>query len=156
MADANAIRHKNKRFQFYFHDDTGYRQNVPEAVSFDRSQQDRVLKAPFRCFEDYRRANSIVLRFKVEPVARSETFEVHLNGRHIAPGEQTVLYASNGRDTRIHPVTLGPYFEYEIPLKAEQLGKGDNELEVKPARLVQDTTGTVRLVELELRIQYDG
>jgi hypothetical protein len=53
-------------------------------------------------------------------------------------------------------VTLGPYFEYEIPLKAEQLAKGDNELDVKHTRLLQETTGRVRLVELELRVHYEG
>jgi hypothetical protein len=155
IADPDVIRHKNKRFQFYFYNDTGYRHNSPEAVSFDRSQKDGSLKAPFRCFEDYGLAKKIVLRFKVEPVARSEKFEVSLNGRQIRPEDQTILYASNGRDIRIHPVTLGPYFEYEIPLKSEQLAKGDNELEIKPVQLVHDTIGTVRLVELELRVQYE-
>lgn len=156
IADWNGFRHKSKRFTFFFNNDTRYRHFSPEAVSFTRGGQDLSLNAPFRCYEDCNSATSILLRFKVEPVARSEQFDVCLNGQTIAPKDLTVLYASNGRDARIHPVTLGPYFEYELALQPSQLAKGDNVLTVKPVHLLPDTTGAIRLAELELRIQYEG
>ena len=64
---------------------------------------------------------AITLRFKIENVARSEQFQVSLNGQPIEAGQQQVRYAANGRDTRIHTVKLGPYLEYEAALRPNQL-----------------------------------
>jgi hypothetical protein len=112
------------------------------------------LKAVFRCYEDYGRARAITLRFKIENVARTERFQASLNGRAIEPGRQTVRYAANGRDTRIHTVKLGPYLEYEIALRPEQLLRGENVLEITPTRLAADLAAKINLVEIELRVGY--
>jgi hypothetical protein len=54
---------------------------------------------------------------------------VKLNGRPIDTSRQQVRYAANGRDTRIHTVTLGPYQEQVLALQPAQLRKGENILE---------------------------
>ena len=77
-----------------------------------------------------------------------------VNGRPIAAEQMQVRYAANGRDTRVHTVTLLPYLEYEIALKANQLRRGENRLEVAPQRLVPALTATIQLRELELVVRY--
>lgn len=118
--------------------DANYRHYDPDRASIDRRASDRQLKAVFRCCEDYGRARAITLRFKIENVARREDFELRLNGR----------------DTRIHTVKLGPYLEYEIPLRPDQLRKGENLLQVTPKSLIADLATTVNLVEIELSVRY--
>jgi len=65
-----------------------------------------------------------------------------------------VRYAANGRDTRIHTVKLGPYLEYEVLLRPNQLVKGENVLEIMPTRLTADPATNIHLVEIELRVDY--
>jgi hypothetical protein len=167
-----SLRGKDKRFLFYFSNDDRYRHYDPDRASLDRrgGQASSLphggvgqaaglphggrLKAAFRCYEDCGQARAITLRFKIENVARSERFQASLNGRAIEPGRQTVRYSANGRDTRIHTVTLGPYLEYEIPLQPSQLVRGENVLEVTPTRLAADLTAKINLVEIELRVGY--
>jgi hypothetical protein len=145
---------KNKRFLFYCGNDLTYRHYAPDVAAFERGQPASVLEAKFRCYEDYARAKKRLLRFKIENVARSEQFAVTLNGRRIKQRDQAVLYASNGRDTRIHTVRLEPYLYYEIPLKPEQLVRGGNSLEITPTRLLAGLSGRVRLVEIEFVVDY--
>jgi hypothetical protein len=154
LARPDILRNKDKRFLFYWSKDTRYRHYAPDVASVDRGQQDKTLKAVFRCYEDYDRARRITLRFKVENVARGEQFEITLNGRQIDLKDQGVLYASNGRDTRVHTVKLEPYLRYDLSLKPGQLAKGENTLEVKPARLVPDLPEKIHLVEIELTLRF--
>ena len=156
MARPDLLQHKDKHFLFYWSKDIGYRHNAPDVAFVDRGHKQTNLKAVFRCYEDYDRAKKIALRFKIENVARTEQFEVTLNGRRIDPQDQSqsILYASNGRDTRIHTVNLGPYFCYDLSLKPGQLEKGENTLQIKPTRLEADLVGKIHLVEIELTLQF--
>jgi len=151
---AELLRGKDKRFLFYFSNETGYRHFDPDRASMDRGGGERRLKAAFRCYEEYERARAIALRFKIENVARTEQFQASLNGRPFEPGTCQVRYAANGRDTRIHTVKLGPYLEYEAALRPNQLVKGENVLEVAPKRLTADLAAKINLVEVELHVRY--
>ncbi|HUT89790.1 MAG TPA: hypothetical protein VMY37_09855 [Thermoguttaceae bacterium] len=154
MARPDLLRHQDKRFLFYWCKDTHYRHYAPDVESFDRGEEEKRLEAVFRCYEDYDRAKVTTLAFKIENVARSERFEITLNGRRIDPGDQRVRYASNGRDTRIHTVKLEPYLRYEVSLKPGQLNAGENTLEIRPTRLVAELVGKIHLVEIELAVRY--
>jgi hypothetical protein len=149
-----SLRGKDKRFLFYFSSDAGYRHFTPTLAGLDRRAGQTSLKAAFRCYEDYGRTRAITLRFKIENVARSEQFQASLNGRPVEPGRQQVRYAANGRDTRIHTVALGPYLEYEVSLRPDQVRRGENVLGVTPTRLVPDLTTKINLVEIELHVSY--
>ena len=92
--------------------------------------------------------------FDILNVARTEQFQVSLNGHPLEPGRQKVRYAANGRDTRIHTVKLGPYLAYEVSLRPDQLRKGENVLEVTPTRLIPDPVTKINLVEIELHVSY--
>jgi hypothetical protein len=149
-----SLRGKDKRFLFYFSNDANYRHYDPDLASVDRRASQRQLKAVLRCYENYDRARAITLRFKIENVARSEQFQASLNGHLLQPGKDQVRYSANGRDTRIHTVKLGPYLEYEVALRPNQLRKGENVLEVKPTKLVADLAGKINLVEIELHVRF--
>ena len=95
-----------------------------------------------------------VIRFKLENVARSEQFEVSLNGRPVDPGRRSIRYAPNGRDTRIHTVKIGPYQQYDLSLGSEELLRGENVLEIKPIKLLPGIIEKVNLIELEVMIRY--
>jgi hypothetical protein len=151
---AESLYGKDKHFLFYFSNDASYRHYDPDRASVDRREGQGKLKATFRCWEDYERTRAVTLRFKVENVARTEQFQASLNGRPVEPGRQQVRYAANGRDTRIHTVKLGPYLEYEISVRPDQLSKGENVLEVAPTRLTADLATKINLVEIELHVRY--
>jgi hypothetical protein len=154
LGRAESLVGKDKRFLFYFSNETGYRHFDPDRVGVDRQAADRTLKATFPCYEDYARARAITLRFKVENVMRSERFAISLNGRRFEPGTLRVRYAANGRDTRIHTVTLLPYLQYEVALRPADILRGENVLEVTPERLIADLLGKINLVEVELSVSY--
>jgi hypothetical protein len=154
LGRADLLRGKDKRFLFYFSNDASYRHYDPDRASLDRRGGQGPLKAAFRSYEDYDRTRAIMLRFKVENVARTEQFQARLNGQPIEAGQQQVRYAANGRDTRIHTVKLGPYLEYEVALRPNQLRRGENALEVTPTRLLADLATRINLVEIELRAVY--
>jgi len=154
LGSREALRHKDKRFLFNWSNDTRHRHYAPELASIDRGPGAGSLGAVFRCYEEYDRARELRLSFKVENVARSETFEITLNGHPIEPADEAVTYAANGRDTRVHTVKLGPYLRYDVSLEPDQLKKGENALEVRPARLIADLAGKIRLVEIELSVRY--
>jgi hypothetical protein len=170
-----SLQGKDKRYLFYFSNDANYRHYDPDLASMDRRGGQagssphgdgqagslpyggqRLLKAIFRCYEDYDRVRTITLRFKIENVARTEQFQASLNGHPLQPGAQPVRYAANGRDTRIHTVKLGPYLEYEVPLRPDRLRKGENVLEVAPTRLIAGLAAKINLVEIELQVRYAG
>src|SRR5262249_56837659 len=113
------------------------------------------LPSAFRCYEEYGRAKALVLRFKLENVMRDERFALTVNGKPITPGQQKVRYAANGRDTRVHTVTLEPYLEFEVRLQPAQVRRGDNRLEVTPKRLIPQLTATIQLREIELEVCYE-
>jgi hypothetical protein len=151
---ADLLRDKDKRFLFYYSGETSYRHHAPDVASMERGRGQDQLKAAFRCYEDYGRARNLTLRFKIENVVRREQFQVHLNGQPMQPDRQQVRYAANGRDTRIHSVKLGPYLEYEIFLRPNQLCTGENVLTVTPTRLNTDLKTKINLVEMELLVRY--
>jgi len=153
---AESLRGKDKRFLFYFSNDTRYRHYDPDLASLKRPADKGQLKAAFRCYEDYDRARTITLRFKIENVARTEQFQASLNGQPIDASQQQVRYAANGRDTRVHTVKLGPYLEYEITLQPPQLTKGENHLKVTPTKLQSDLATKINLLEIELLVGYTG
>lgn len=153
IGSPDMLLNKDKRFLFGFSSDTGYRHFAPVIAGVERGAGG-MLKAAFRCYEDFGRARETLLRFKIENVYRTESFQTSVNGRVIASNVQRVRYAANGRDTRIHTVTLGPYQEIEIPLAAEQLVRGDNTLEVGAAQLAAGTAGKINLAEIELVVRY--
>jgi hypothetical protein len=155
LGSAGRLRGKDKRFLFYCCDNAGYRHYDQDRAVLDRSTRDGKLPATFRCYEEYDRAKSITLRFKLEQVMRDEQFAVSLNGKPITSDQQTVRYAANGRDTRVHTVTLGPYLEYEVTLKPTQLRRGENRLEVAPKRLIPQLTAPIQLREIELAVRYE-
>jgi len=145
---------QDKRFLFYFCDSPGYRHHDVDRASVERGDSDGALRAAFWCFEDFDRADAITLRLKVQHVARREQFSLSLNGQHITSDLVRVSYAANGRDTRVHTVTLGPYMEYEVALGPSRMRRGGNALEVIPAQLVPELAGVINLVELELLVRY--
>jgi hypothetical protein len=153
LADVEVIRHGNKRFLYCF-ETVPYRHFQPDKATFDRVEKNSVLKLPFRCFEDYEAASEVLLKFKIEHVARSESFDILLNGKRLDPANYFLTFSSYGRDTRTHTVPLGPYLNYSIPLKPDQLVKGINQLEIRPTELKNDRTGEVRLTEVELIVNY--
>ena len=134
----------------------GYRHFVPDVASLDRAKQAQRLTAVFQCHEDYDRAEKMTLLFKIENVTRSEQFTITVNGQPVDPKNQSVQYAPNGRDTRIHTVTLEPYLLYEVALGPSHLKKGENILEIEPVQLVADLSGNIHLVEIELAVQFSG
>jgi hypothetical protein len=154
LGSPEKLRHKDKRFLFYFSESSGYRHHDPDRASLKRSGEDARAQASFRCYEDYDRAKSIVLRFKLEHVLRDEQFAASLNGQTIAPDQQQVRYAANGRDTRVHTVALGPYLEYEFSVRPDQLRRGENQLEVTPQWLVPELATTIQLREIEVEVRY--
>ena len=156
IGSAESLRGKDKRFLFYFGANTGYRHHAPDQASLKRPADKERLKAAFRCYEDYDSARTITLRFKIENVARTEQFQASLNGQPIEAGQQQVRYASNGRDTRVHTVKLGPYLEYEITLQPAQLKKGENHLEITPTKLLPKLATNINLREIELLVSYAG
>lgn len=149
-----ALRAKDKRFLFYFSEQSGYRHFDPDRAGLKRSDKSTGLLALFRCHEEFDRARSITLRWKLENVMRDERFAVHLNGQPIAPDQQQVRYAANGRDARVHTVKLGSYLEYEVAPRPNQLHRGENRLEVAPIHLVPELATTIRLCEIELEVRY--
>lgn len=156
LGSAEKLRGKDKRFLFYFGENSGYRHHSQDRAVLNRAARDAKLSATFRCYEDYGQAKSLRLRFKLEQVMRDELFAVSLNGQPIAPDQQQVRYAANGRDTRVHTVALGSYLEYEISLRPNQLRRGENLLEVAPKRLVPELATTIQLREIELLVSYTG
>jgi len=155
IASADRLRHKNKRFLFNWIKNIHYRHFAPEVARLNRDDKEKGLEAVFRCYEDYDRAKELTLRFKIENVARSEQFEISLNGKLISAEQQRVLYAANGRDTRIHTVKLEPYSLCSLSLKPGQLKKGENTLSVRPAKLNPDLAGDIYLLEIELIVKYE-
>jgi hypothetical protein len=152
---SESLRGKDKHFLFYFNDDAQYRHSAPRLAGLDRAGGPQSIKATFRCFEDYSDTRSITLRFKIENVARTELFQVKLNGHPVEPRRQQISFAANGRDTRIHTVSLGPYLEYKVSLHPNGLRKGENILEITPIRLVRDLPAKINLVEIELNVDYE-
>lgn len=150
IGQAESLRGKDKRFLFFFIKDARYRHYGPSLPGLDRQGGQASLKAVFPCYEDYDRTRTMTLRFKVENVARTEQFQVSLNGHPLEPSRLQVRYAAHGRDSRIHTVTLGPYLEYEVSLLPNELCKGENVLEVTPTRLSPDLATKINLVEIEL------
>lgn len=126
----------------------------PTTQNRPTTENSATLKATFRCYEDLDRARTIMLRFKIENVARTEQFRASLNGQPIAASHQQIRYAANGRDTRIHTVKLGPYQEYKITLQPVQFEKGENRLEVTPTKLLPELTTEINLLEIELLVRY--
>lgn len=154
MGHPERLRHKNKRFLFYWSNDTRHRHYDPDVVSLKRGSNDATLQAAFRCYEDYDRAKDLTLRLKVENVARTEQFNIAVNGRPIAAENLRVLYAANGRDARIHTIKLQPYLLYEIALDPSLMKQGENLLEVEPSRLLPWLRDTISLLEIELIARY--
>jgi hypothetical protein len=154
LGSPERLRGKDKRFLFYFSEHSGYRHHDPDRASLKRSAANARLQATLRCYEEYDRAKCIRLRFKLEHVMRDEQFAASLNGQPITPDQQQVRYAANGRDTRVHTVTLGPYLEYELTLRPSQLRRGENLLEVAPTRLRPELATTIQLREIELEVRY--
>ena len=154
IGNADSLRGKNKRFLFYFNEPTGYRHHVRERAVLSRTADGANLTAHFRCYDDFAAASAITLRFKVENVMRGERFEPSLNGHSIKASQHQVRYAANGRDTRVHTVNLGPYVEYEIAVEPSQLEKGENQLDVRPVRLVPELETQINLREIELLVEY--
>ncbi|MBM3243089.1 hypothetical protein FJZ31_43070 [Candidatus Poribacteria bacterium] len=156
LGRAELLRGKDKRFLFYFSKNVDYRHHDPDQASLVRPADDGQLTASFRCYEDYDRAHAITLRFKLENVRGDEQFQASLNGQPVNARQQQVRYAANGRDTRLHTVTLGPYLEYDITLQPSQLRKGENRLQVTPTRLAPELTTTINLLEIELLVSYEA
>ena len=157
IGSSKLLRGKDKRFLFCFADRPGlHRHYDPDRASLNRSADAATLQASFRCYEEYARAESITLRFKLENVMRHERFAPSVNGQPIEPDQQQVRYAANGRDTRVHTVALRPYLEYEISLRPSQLCDGENVLDVAPTQLVSELATTVNLREIELQVSYGG
>jgi hypothetical protein len=148
------LKGKAKRFLFYYGERSQYRHHAQDRASLQRRDTQGTLRALFRGYEDYAAAQSLALRFKLENVVRGERFQVRLNSYRLTRGQQQLRYAANGRDTRIHTVALGPYLEYAVALRPEQLRQGENVLEVAPVRLAPELTPEIRLVEVELRVDY--
>ena len=158
MADPKLLENKNKRFLFSSVSDIredvlSNRHFMLDIASVDRSSSE-MLKAVFRCFENYSLAKKIVLKFKVENVLGTERFEVAFNGETISRDSQQIMYVSNGRDRRVHTAKLSPYFIHTLSLRPEQMRKGKNVLEVKPVKLEPELKGKIYLLEIELVIEY--
>ncbi|NUQ62086.1 MAG: hypothetical protein HUU20_06340 [Pirellulales bacterium] len=149
-----SLKGKNKHYLFYPTRVQKYRHHDPDQASLDRSAEKGNLTARFRCFEELAAAKSIKLKFKLENTVRSERFSLRLNGQPIAEKQTTLRYASNGRDTRMHTVTLEPYLEYEVVLNPSQLKSGENALEATPTKLRPDLKPKIHLLELELSAVY--
>lgn len=154
LGSPEKLRGKDKRFLFYFSEPSHYRHHASDRASLARSADATKLPASLRCYEEFDRAKCITLRFKLENVMRDEQFAATLNGEPIAPDRQQVRYAANGRDTRVHTVALGPYLQYEFTLRANQLRRGENLLEVAPTRLKPELATTIQLREIELEVRY--
>lgn len=154
IGDPGALRGKDKHYLFGFSSDTGYRHFAPTIPGIDRGAEGAALKADFRCYEDLSAARDITLRFKVENVARTEAFAIALNGNTIDPGAMTVRFAGSGRDTRMHTVSLAPFLEFEIALRADHIARGENSLVVTPAKLDPAIGGKINLTEIELTVRY--
>lgn len=154
IGSADSLRGKDKRFLFGFSNETGYRHFAPVVEGAVRGTVTGPLKTSFRCYEEYDRARATTLRFKIENVTRTEEFAIRLNGNSPGPGAVQVRFAGNGRDTRMHTVTLNPYLEYEIGLRADQLVRGENTIEVTPTRLLPGPAGKINLTEIELVLRY--
>jgi hypothetical protein len=154
IGSAAALRHQDKHYLFYSTRVQNYRHHDPDQASLERSPSPGGLTSRFRCFEDFDGVRSISLRFKLENTARSERFSLTLNGKPIADDQVTLRYAANGRDTRMHTNTLGPFLEYHVGLNPSQLQAGVNELVVTPTSLRPDLTQRIHLMELELLVTY--
>ncbi|MBI2432011.1 MAG: hypothetical protein HYV26_03990 [Candidatus Hydrogenedentes bacterium] len=155
LGSADLLRGKDKRFLYYFNNDASYRHYSPSLAGMDRAGRQPPLKATFRCFEEFNHARGITLRFKIENVTRTELFQVVLNGSAVDPAILKWMYVANGRDTRIHTVTLGPHFQPEISLGPEHLRHGENVLEVVPLQLDTGLTAKINLAEIELLLDYN-
>ena len=95
-----------------------------------------------------------MLRFKLENVMRDEQFATTVSGHPIVSDQQRIRFAANGRDTRVHTVTLGPYHIFEIALRPNQLRMGKNHLKVQPTRLWPELKTTIEFREIKLIVNY--
>lgn len=154
LGDPEKLRNKNKRYLFAYSEGSGYRHFVPVGPSIDRVTQGAELKTTIRCYDDYERAHSLVLKFKIENVFRTERFSIMLNDKPIDDAALTIQSAAGGRDTRMHTITLGPYLEYELALKPQDLISGENTLTVTPKELTPNFSGTINLREISLQIFF--
>ena len=85
---------------------------------------------------------------------RDEQFSVRLNGQHVAVSQPQVRYAANGRDSRLHSVPFGPYLQFEIAVRPQQMKRGTNQFVVQAKTLVPTLTKRMELREVELSVGY--
>ena len=149
-----ALQGKTKHYLYYNTRAQAYRHHDPDQASLDRSKPEQRVTASFRCHDQFVKAKSITLRFKLENTARSERFALKLNEQPILDEQTSLRCAANGRDTRMHTNTLGPFLEYEVQLKPTQLKSGVNELVVSPTKLRPDLSQQIHLMELELTVEH--
>ncbi|NUM55831.1 MAG: hypothetical protein HUU46_19495 [Candidatus Hydrogenedentes bacterium] len=154
IGNPDALKGKDKHYLFGFSGDTGYRHFAPTIPAIERGAEGATLKADFRCYEDLSAARAITLRFKVDNVTRTDAFTIALNGGAIDAGAISLRFAGSGRDTRMHTVTLAPFLEFEIALRADHIARGENSLVVAPAKLNSEIAGKMNLTEIELDVRY--
>ena len=155
LGRAESLVGKDKRFLFYFSNETGYRHFDPDRVGVDRQAAERTLKATFPCYEDYARARAITLRFKVENVMRSERFASEpqrpaFRARHVSGCVTPPTVATRGST----PSRSSRTWSTKSPCGRPSILRGENVLEVTPERLIADLPGKINLVEVELSVSY--
>lgn len=152
LADAEGLAHRDKRFLFCV-ERAGYRHQVQERVRIARLEPAPAL-FEFRCFEDYAAASALELEWKLVGVARQDEFAFALNGRPLPAEALAVQYSASGRDARLHPAPLEPYFHYRLTVDPTWLARGANTLETTLVAGAPWLAGEVELRELKVTVRY--
>ncbi|MCD6359373.1 MAG: hypothetical protein J7M38_00830, partial [Armatimonadetes bacterium] len=124
IGDPELLAGRDKRFLF-FTDTSRCRHAVPERAELDRFNP-RPVDLTWRCYEDFEQAALVRVELKLVGVTIRDEFAFSINGHSIEPERVERLHASNGRDARVHGISLDPYSLYSFELRAEELRRGEN------------------------------
>lgn len=151
MGDPNALSGKDKKYLFYT-EPPRYHHEVPEQAAIQRLGPEPI-ELRFRCYEDTSQAKEVTIEFKLVGVSVYDEFELCLNDQPIPKSGVNMLYAPGGRDLRVRPTPLEPYFLYRVDAKSG-LVRGDNRLTVTLTERDADLTGNIEAREMELTVRY--
>jgi hypothetical protein len=152
LGDPAQLAHADKRFLFYL-GPPPYRHHVTEGAGIERLQP-RPAELVWRCYEDFGSASETRLELKLVGVTLRDRFEFRLNGEIISGDRLQRLHASNGRDARLHPTSLGPYSLYVLRPNPATLRRGENRLSISLTQGEPNLLGAIDVRELEVTVRY--
>jgi len=151
LGDPHLLKHRDKTFLFYT-EPPAYYHWPPEEANIARALP-QPARLTFRCYEDFAAAREVLLEFKVVGVSIRDKFDLRLNDAPLADQRVEVLYAPGGRDQRLHPTPLEPYFWFKVNA-AGCLKSGENVLTVTLAEGDPTLIGNIEVREMQVHVSY--